>query len=238
MVILGDYFYEWLAQTNPGGKANPDAARFMASFQPDPAVIQAARAQREEQHAVAKLLEASQGSASSGWRPLHIPRGGFSVEMPAYLRYAKSQVSDPASPGSKATIYSVIAPGSHVRPEVYVTGYAENGSLRPDGNSDQWLDEFRNANSSRRGMHLTSSQDITVNGYPGREYRYVDSTGYSEMTRVILADSRVYILTAIAPAERSYSDDTMRFLRSFKLSGAAKAPIKTQRQPAVRRDTL
>ena len=238
MVILGDYFYEWLAQTNPGGKSNPNAARFFDSFQVDPAVIQAAREQRIEQRAVEHLLAASQGPASSGWRPLQSQRGGFTVEMPAFLRYAKSQVSDPASPGAKATIYSAIAPGSRVRPEVYITGYAENGTLRPDGNSDQWLDEFRNSNSSRRGMHLTSSQDITVNGYPGREYRYVDASGFSEITRVVLADSRVYILTAIAPSERSYSDETMRFLRSFKLSAAAKAPVKTQRQPAVRRDTL
>jgi hypothetical protein len=238
MVILGDYFFEWLAQTNPGGKSNPNAERFFASFEPDPAVIKEAKAQREEQLAVAKLLVANQGTATSGWRPLQIPRGRFSVEMPAYLRYARSEVPEPASPGGKATIYSIIAPGSRVRPEVYITGYTENGALRPDGTSDVWLDEFRNANSSRRGMHLTSSQDITVNGYPGREYRYVDSSGFSEITRVILAEARLYILTAIAPTERSYSDETMRFLRSFKLFGAAKAPTKTQRPPAVRRDTL
>jgi hypothetical protein len=238
VIVLGDSIFSWVTQTNPGDKANPHAAQFMSSFQPDAQVLRSARQFRLEQASLARTLATEQTGGSGGWKKLRSARGGFSVEMPAFLRYGQAKVADPATFDAKTTIYSVIAPANRYRREVYIAGYAEGTALHGDESAEQWLDGFRNANTSHRGMRLTSSQDVTVNGYPGREYRYEDNAGFSEMTRVILADSRLYILTAIAPVERSYSDDTLRFLGSFKLSGAAKVPALTQRRPAPRRDTL
>jgi hypothetical protein len=109
-------------------------------------------------------------------------------------------------------------------PETRVPFYAvavNTRALPPGGDTHNktLLDAMQSGSVKRRGK-ITSSRDITLGKYPGREFTaevMLDGTPLRAVTRVYLIESKVVQVKVIAPEAGFDETTTARFFGSVKL---------------------
>ncbi|HAZ47571.1 MAG TPA: hypothetical protein DDW76_03580 [Cyanobacteria bacterium UBA11369] len=75
------------------------------------------------------------------------------------------------------------------------------------------LDGAPDAFAKGGNANLTRSQNIILDGNPGREFEFTSTEGFSGKGRVYLVQERLFLVVAIAPQSQSIQ----RFLDSFRL---------------------
>jgi hypothetical protein len=63
---------------------------------------------------------------------------------------------------------------------------------------------------------LVSETKITMNGYPGREFKIASPGALNLHARIFLAKERLYQVIAVVPEARDSAGDAKKFLDSFK----------------------
>jgi hypothetical protein len=142
------------------------------------------------------------------WRPHESDAGGFRVELPADPRGDMARRVQ-AQRGKTVE-------GAHLwtRAEDYAIMYSD----RPKGTDDEILTQQVNGLTAGREVRGARVQAIEVGGFPGREFQYEGQNGGTYTGRVIVADTRVYVLLAGGRFTRPDSENVRRFLDSFEIT--------------------
>ena len=92
-------------------------------------------------------------------------------------------------------------------------------SDRPKGTDDEILTQQVNGlTAGREVRNVGPVNAIEVGGFPGREFQYEVQNGGTYTGRVIVADTRVYVLLAGGRFTRPDSENVRRFLDSFEIT--------------------
>ncbi len=151
------------------------------------------------------------------WQTHNSAAGGFSVELPAKPQ-SNMQLPD-QQPGENMKVEGTML---WKRVEEYVVIYADIPPARIRGASaDTILDEaVRGMETQGEVRRVVRQENIKVSGFPGREIEFVGKDGGTYLSRVIVADSKLYVLVAGGRFTRPGNASIRRFMNSFKITDA------------------
>lgn len=243
--IIGGRFYHWGVSAPEGTDVSASAEKLFGSFAPGrPAAARPATAGKpaagaktpaDGKVAAAALaapvtqpaqpgtqpapVAAQPGKAAAPkrtpWRVVRVPEGGFSVLAPddkpdeATVQITPATTSKKAAKAKKASGRKLNFTNEA---ESYSAGW-EPAEASTSG--DLWA--LRERTAAALNGKVLSSVPVEKDGFPGEELHLQLPDDLSAVVRVYQAPGRVYTLTAITPMERSYSEGSVRFLKSFKL---------------------
>ena len=152
---------------------------------------------------------------STPWRSVRVVDGGFSVLAPedkadeATVKITSVSLDRKPAKVKKSTGRKLNFTNEA---ESYSAGWepVENTSA-----TDLWT--LRERTAAALNGKVLSSVPVEKDGCPGEELHLQLPDDLSAVVRVYQGAGRVYTLMAITPMERSYSEGSVRFLKSFKL---------------------
>ena len=106
------------------------------------------------------------------------------------------------------------------RGEEYSIAYGDilprNQRAHPDERLlDQSVEEIETRPECRR---IVRNERLTVSGFPARELELVGKDGGTYMVRIVVADSRYYIVIGGGRSVRPGNENIRRFLNSFEVT--------------------
>ena len=143
------------------------------------------------------------------WRSHESEKGKFRVELPA--KASDDMVRRVQVARGKSV------EGTHLwtRAEDYAIVYSE----RPRGSDDEILtQQVTGLTTGRDVRNVGPITAIEVGGFPGREFWYEARNGGTYAGRVVVADTRLYVLLAGGRFTRPDSENVRRFLDSFEIT--------------------
>ena len=148
------------------------------------------------------------------WRAHESAKGGFRVELPAAPRADMDKIAGDADPA--APIEGTILFG---RLEEYAVVHRDIPADDRRWITDkQWIDETVKAMRSEPDVQsVLSEKDITVGGFTGREIEFAAGGGWYA-ARVVVADTRIYIVIGGGRFAKPGNANVRRFLDSFQVT--------------------
>ena len=156
----------------------------------------------------ASLSSLSALVAQADWKEFSTTEGGFAVSMPGAPKQEKETDQD----GLTSYSFSV----ELEQPEsVYMVTYydvPEVAQATPE-QVKELLDGAPDAFAKGGNTNLTRSQNITLDGNPGREFDFTSDEGFAGKGRVYLVKQRLFLVVGVTPQ----TQNAQRFLDSFRL---------------------
>ena len=154
--------------------------------------------------------------ASSSWQTVAPAGAGFSVMMPGLPDEMSKEMGQS---GANLREYRVKADGTD-----YVVGVMLNFPrqlLQQPDFTEQYLNllpggMIRSAQYASRNYKLASQRAITIDDYPGRQYKF-DSPDYTCTMRVYIAEQSIYVVAVESRKETLSTEKVEKFLSSFSL---------------------
>jgi len=160
--------------------------------------------------------------AAPSWQTINRPTDGFRVEMPS----SAIETRVPAYAGD-GTVEPVKTIEASLGPETaFAVSWADNPPVERAGGADaeRTLDLARDGALARTQTTLTGESRSHAGGFALRDFAARNQGGGILSVRLILAGTRLYILTALFPASGAlHDDDVSRFFDSFSIT----APSRT-----------
>lgn len=151
------------------------------------------------------------------WRPHESLAGGFKVEFPAAPR--DDVANDPAA--RRAGVNSAVE-GTllRLRSEEYVVMYIEIPAQRRQTMTDDGLfqDAIDNVKLEQPDVHFTRNDPVVVSGFPARELECTSHKLGSAILRIVLAETRAYVVIAAGRGANANNERFRRFIDSFEVT--------------------
>lgn len=150
------------------------------------------------------------------WRTHHSDDGGFKVDLPADpVPNIDKQAKVRNQPNAHAE--GTVLP---LKLEQYVVFYwdftpAERRGLSDDDILDEAMKGIRR---DAPNLKEVQSRRVTVSGFDGREVEFEDRDGGRYYARLVVADTRLFIVAAGGPQAKKKTGDIARFLDSFAIT--------------------
>jgi hypothetical protein len=155
---------------------------------------------------------------SASWQQVAPQGAGFSVMMPGFPEeMSNDEVKAPNAPGLRQ--YHVKADGIEYTVAVLLNlptvitdepGFAaQYFKMLPTG-------MMKSAEYAKKNYVLASQRAVSINGYPGRHYKF-DSTDYTCLMRVYIIERSVYIMAVESPKSVVSDANVEKFLSSFAI---------------------
>ncbi len=150
------------------------------------------------------------------WRKHESTKGGFKVDLPAPPRNDMEKLAggppDPTTPMEGTILFS--------RFEEFAVVYTDiPPNERGWATDKQRLDEAVKAlKADGEVQSVVAERDTTVAGFPAREIEFFATGGGWCKARIIIADTRVYVVIAGGRFARPGNENVRRFLDSFEIT--------------------
>jgi hypothetical protein len=152
-------------------------------------------------------------SACQNWKEFKTSEGDFSIMMPGAPTYDK--IASNTSLGYLDTNnYTVTS-----KKATYIISYADYpDSLINMYTPEKILDTAEDSVVAKSQFILRNESNITLNNYPGREYRLESTDGKSiYIVRAYLVSHRFYLLIIVTSKDDQFSSVVTKYMDSFKL---------------------
>jgi hypothetical protein len=163
------------------------------------------------------------------WQTHDSRKGGFTVDLPDGTR---PDMADRVVPKLNR---DETVEGTHLwtRAEDYSVTYWDVAPTRDRaarGETDQQLMEKILQQAVPPGRKAGRSRPISVSGFPGYEFEYSSGSRGTVTARVVVADTRVYVLRAGGKFTDPDSENVRRFLGSFKITDEKLLKVADERK--------
>jgi hypothetical protein len=151
----------------------------------------------------------------STWTTFESPEGRFSIVLPSQPKIETREVD---SALGKLTMYSYSSSNNVGHYMVSFGDYPKEAT--DDAQREAQLDGVRGGVLKGLQAEILSENKITLNGYPGREFkakRTVDGVEVVFNWKILLVGRRLYQVAAVTSSADSNSPDIAKFASSFHL---------------------
>lgn len=137
--------------------------------------------------------------------------GKFEIQFPAGAKVE----SDTKKTGGIDMIFAIVKDGD----KAFVTMYMDLPAAAKDIPAKTILDSAEKGSVSQSGGKVESSKDIEFgkNKYPGREF-ITDKDGNKVKNRIIIVETRIYVIAVGGPKDFATMKDGTKFLDSFEIT--------------------
>ena len=158
------------------------------------------------QDAVEKIQELQQpGEVSlSNWREFSDNSAGFAVSMPGVPKKEENR-----NKGGESVRGITLLNSS----ELYFLSYSDLPNTPSNAQIQNMLDGRISHFINGINLNLIGQRNISLNGYPGREFEFGRDNIPMGKCRIYIMQQRIYMLTVVTPK----SSNAQRFLESFRL---------------------
>ena len=146
--------------------------------------------------------------AQTSWKEFSSSEGKFAVSMPG----TPKQETETDEDGLTSHSFTVELENPNSAYLVTYYDVPEVAKATPE-QIKELLDGTPDAFAKGGNAQLTRSQNIILDGNPGREFEFTSTEGFSGKGRVYLVEERLFLVVAIAPQ----SQNIQQFLDSFRL---------------------
>ena len=146
--------------------------------------------------------------AQTAWKEFSSSEGKFTVSMPG----TPKQETETDEDGLTSHSFTVELENPDSAYLVTYYDVPEVAKATPE-QIQELLDGAPDAFAKGGNAELTRSQNIILDGNPGREFEFTSTEGFSGKGRVYLVEERLFLVVAIAPQRQNIQ----RFLDSFRL---------------------
>ena len=149
------------------------------------------------------------------WEQISSPEGGFRVLMPVAPTQNR-QTTDGNKVSLDANLFTASLEEGKIKYSVSYTNFPEDIAQLPP---EFILDSLSSRFTSDRKLKLIHQQDIRLEQYSGKEFKFEAPGGKIVNYRTYLVKQRLYQLTTEIPKDResSLSADVEKFMTSFQL---------------------
>lgn len=149
------------------------------------------------------------------WEQISSSEGGFTVLMPVAPTQNR-QTTDGNKVSLDANLFTASLEDGKVQYSVSYTNFPEDIAQLPPAFI---LDSLSSRFTSDRKLKLINQQDISLEEYSGREFKFEAPGGKIVNYRTYLVKQRLYQLTTEIPKDResALSGDIEKFMNSFQL---------------------
>ncbi len=170
---------------------------------------------------ISAIVLSSCGGENHKWEPLVSKEGNFTVTMPTPVE--KAEKTELTTFGKQPRYFVRWKPSSFAidKFKLFEVSYtncpasATTDSARLNATLDSAV-ELRKKDFSE--IEVLSSQNIELNGYPGRAFFYDDNKGNTMVTvKMCIAKGKLYDLVVIAKKNYATTNESGTFFDSFKL---------------------
>lgn len=158
-------------------------------------------------------LTLAKGDDEPSFKKLTSKEGRFTVLMPGQAEKETMNVNTPAG---KLTIhlFSVEKPDGRY----FAVSYVDYPAAAVQGrDASKLLDGARNGAVSRVGGKLIDEKKITVNTFPGREFRCSTRSSFFCRMKLVVVRNRLYQLIVVGDRQAIDSDESSRFIGSLAI---------------------
>ena len=154
----------------------------------------------------------SSGETQAAWQEFSSPDGNFAVLMPGTPSYEKQNQSTALGPIDMHMFTLNIR-----RDAAYMIMYSDYPEIVTRAKPDDLLDGGRNGALSNTKGKLIGEQNMSLDGFPGREI-VIEVPGKGLMkVRAFLVGRRLFQVIAVGTKEKIEHEDTGKYLTSFRL---------------------
>lgn len=151
-------------------------------------------------------------NAPAAWQEFSSAEGNFAVLMPGTPSYEKNGQSTTLGPIDMHMFSLNIK-----RDAAYMIMYSDYPEIVTRAKPDDLLDGGRNGALSNTKGKLVSEQNMSLDGFPGREI-VIEVPGKGIMKlRAFLVRQRLFQVLAVGTKEKIEHEDTVKYLTSFRL---------------------
>ena len=170
---------------------------------------------------ISAIVLSSCGGENHKWEPLVSKEGNFTITMPTPVE--KAEKTELTTFGKQPRYFVRWKPSSFAidKFKLFEVSYtncpasATTDSARLNATLDSAV-ELRKKDFSE--IEVLSSQNIELNGYPGRAFFYDDNKGNTMVTvKMCIAKGKLYDLVVIAKKNYATTNESGTFFDSFKL---------------------
>jgi hypothetical protein len=149
------------------------------------------------------------------WKPFSPKDGAFTVQLPASPQEHKKSVKAGAL-DTEVILYELDVPPGEGK---YAIGYSEYPKeMIKAGTEDKRLDNARDAAKNTAKGKLKREKSLLLDTFPGREL-YIDVDDKKAIViRLYAVNNRLYEIVAVGSPDFVKSQETAKFLDSFKLA--------------------
>jgi hypothetical protein len=164
------------------------------------------------------------------WQTHQSVQGGFEVELPAEPRNDMEEIVK--ADANKAQNVRIEGTILLLKLEEYSVVYAEIDDPIRRLTDEKILDRaVKGLEDDDPGVELFRDVPMTVAGFPAREVSFSHADGGTYVGRIIVAETRLYILTAGGPnMDGDGNKRTKRFLDSFRITDVRLLAKQKERQ--------
>jgi len=142
--------------------------------------------------------------SASNWREFSSNAGGFSVSMPG----VPEEEANTSKRGN--AVRGLTLSNSS---EAYLLIYSDLSETPSNVEIQKMMDTAISMLTQRRNLKLLSQRDISLKGYPGREFDIGRDDTSIIKGRIYIMQQRIYLLTVVTPKP----SNAQRFLESFRV---------------------
>lgn len=197
--LIKNRLYQMIAITRTEAQLAAEGTTFLNSFQVG------------EQ--VAAAPPAGAPAAGDTWQRFTAPEAGFMILFPG----TPEETTHTVEGESRPLVLHKLTVGQE--PPIYAVLYSEaNANLRNE-DPQKALDDVRTGLLESANATAQSEQNITLQGYPGRDLRFTTAAGAGRF-RTYLVEDRLYQLLVVLSPDGDDAEDTIdMFFNSFVLRG-------------------
>ena len=154
----------------------------------------------------------SSSPAPAVWQEFTSAEGSFAIQMPGTPSYEKKNTSTAVGPIDMHLFSLDLA-----KDAVYIVMYSDYPDVVAQAPADKVLDGGRDGALANVKGKLVGEQNMSLDGFPGREFT-IEIPGKGMMKlRTYLVRQRLYQIMAVGTNARIDSEDTVKYLTSFRL---------------------
>jgi hypothetical protein len=168
--------------------------------------------------------QSTQEATQSIWKPFASEEGGFTLLMPGTPKKVEQTLN---TPNGRMTLKGFMV---QRRDEAnYFVIYVDlpRKTIENDSDIEDLFDGIVEGFKRRTRGEVVSQENITLNDYPGREFKTQLSGTITARSRIYLVNQRLYQLVAITPREQDLPQSIQGFLDSFQLNRTTASPTPT-----------
>jgi hypothetical protein len=181
--------------------------------------------------------QSTKEATQSIWKPFSSAEGGFTVLMPGTPKPVQQTLN---TPNGRITLKGFIVQRPNEANYFVIYSDFPSKTIENDSDIENLFDGIVEGFKRRTRGEVVSKENITLNDYPGREFKMQLSGTITARSRIYLVNQRLYQLVAITPREQDLPQSIQGFLDSFQLNRttASPTPIPTPTPIKVPKEDL
>ncbi|HCA93742.1 MAG TPA: hypothetical protein DEP38_03445 [Cyanobacteria bacterium UBA9226] len=165
--------------------------------------------------------QSAKEATQSIWKPFSSAEGGFTLLMPGTPKPVEQNLN---TPNGRINLKGFMVQRRNEANYLVIYTDLPSKTIENDKDIEELFDGIVEGFQRRTRGELVNEENITLNNFPGREFKMELSGNITARSRVYLVNQRLYQLVVVTPREEDLPQSIQGFLDSFQVNRSTGNP--------------